>query len=380
MISIYTSIVELPESWNAIAVNNIFLSKNYLEVLEKTAPTNIKCYFIGFFNQDELVGIALLQFINLNQLTSFGARDRSIKTTIRNAFFKKLSSRILIIGNTMLSGQNGFLFSDAISKPDSFIALQNAAQKLKLILKSEGLQEHIITYKDILQKDLTEIDKKTFQNHFQFSAQPNMIFKIPTHWQTEQDYINALSKKYRDQYKRARKKAKGIEKKKMELEDILRYKETIYDLYLYVAKNAYFNTFFLHKDHFSQLKKSLQENFLFYGYFIDDTLIGFNTLIKNGSCMDTYFLGYDEKIQQSYMLYLNMLYDMIAYSINQGFDEIVFGRTALEIKSSVGAVPFEMQNFAIHNNSIANLAFATVYSYLEPKAVWTKRNPFKVID
>ena len=38
--------------------------------------------------------------------------------------------------------------------------------------------------------------------------------------------------------------------------------------------------------------------------------------------MDTYFLGYDESIQREKMLYLNMLYDMIAYSINKNFNEI----------------------------------------------------------
>jgi hypothetical protein len=31
-------------------------------------------------------------------------------------------------------------------------------------------------------------------------------------------------------------------------------------------------------------------------------LIGFNTLIKNGSVMDTYFLGYDDSIQREKML------------------------------------------------------------------------------
>jgi hypothetical protein len=57
--------------------------------------------------------------------------------------------------------------------------------------------------------------------------------------------------------------------------------------------------------------------------------------------MDTYFLGYDDSIQREKMLYLNMLYDMIAYSINKGFKEIIFARTALEIKSSVGANQFK---------------------------------------
>jgi hypothetical protein len=47
-----------------------------------------------------------------------------------------------------------------------------------------------------------------------------------------------------------------------------------------------------------RLKKVLKDNFLFYGYFLGEELIGFNTLIKNGSDIDTYFLGYDEKYQR----------------------------------------------------------------------------------
>jgi hypothetical protein len=65
--------------------------------------------------------------------------------------------------------------------------------------------------------------------------------------------------------------------------------------------------------------------------------------------MNTYFLGYNESIQRNKMLYLNMLYDMIAYSINKNFKEIVFARTALEIKSSVGAKPQILYGFAQHS-------------------------------
>jgi len=43
--------------------------------------------------------------------------------------------------------------------------------------------------------------------------------------------------------------------------------------------------------------------------------------------------------QKEKMLYLNMLYDMVCHSINKGFKQIIFARTALEIKSSVGAIP-----------------------------------------
>ena len=163
----------------------------------------------------------------------------------------------------------------------------------------------------------------------------------------------------------------------MHLEDIIFYEDAIYELYFHVAQNAPFNTFFLPKNHFRVFKEQLKDHFLFYGYFLDEQLIGFNTLIKNGEVMDTYFLGYDDTIQREKMLYLNMLYDIIAYSINNGYKEIVFGRTALEIKSAVGAKPQEAFGFMEHSNTLINKNLERVFSYLEPKTKWQQRNPFK---
>ncbi|MBP6758221.1 MAG: GNAT family N-acetyltransferase [Flavobacterium sp.] len=376
-IKIYSSTANLPENWNSLALDNVFLSKEYLEILEKSAPINMFCHFIGLFQNHELVGIALSQFLDLNKMNSFGERDKCVKTTARNIFLKNLCSHILIMGNNMLTGQNAFAFSDKIDKIQGLQALKAASKKLELLFKNKGTKVHITTFKDFAKEETTAFQQAGFQKYFQYSTQPNMLFDIPSHWKSEQDYIEALSKKYRDQYKRARKKAEGIEKRKMHLEDIIKHEETIFDLYYHVAKNAHFNTFFLAKNHFRTFKEILQDKFLFYGYFLEDKLIGFNTLIKNGDVMDTYFLGYDDSVQREKMLYLNMLYDMIAYSINKGFKEIIFARTALEIKSSVGAKPMEMYGYAQHNNPIADLAFEKVFGYLEPKVEWKERNPFK---
>ena len=374
---IYFSSENLPSNWDVLALNNIFLSKDYLKILEKSAPENMVCHFIGFFRDKELVGIALSQFLDLNKLESFGERDKCIKTSIRNSIFKNFCSHVLILGNNMLTGQNAYAFSDRIDKNTALLCLKTASKKLETIFKNKGQKVHITTFKDFPQEETTVFQKAGFQDYFQFSTQPNMIFDIPTHWKTEQDYINALSKKYRDQYKRARKKANGVVKIKMHLEDIIKHEDTIYDLYFHVAKNAHFNTFFLAKNHFRTLKEILKDKFLFYGYFLDEKLIGFNTIIKNGEVMDTYFLGYDESIQREKMLYLNMLYDIIAYSINKGFKEIVFARTALEIKSAVGAKPQEMFGYMKHSNIILDTVIEKLFCYLEPEVVWQERNPFK---
>ncbi len=334
------------------------------------------CHFIGIFDKEDLLGIVLTQFLFAEKLESFGERDQCLKTSVRNFALKNFASHVLFVGNNMLTGQNAFAFSPNIKEVKAIKTLHKAITQLKKDLKAQGKKVHITSIKDFTAKEIEPLQAE-FKNNYTFSTQPNMVFEINKNWKTEQDYIDALSKKYRDQYKRARKKSEGVEKKKMSLADIRKYEDVIYELYFHVAKNAPFNTFFLARNHFSFFKEIMKDDFLLYGYFLDEKLIGFNTLIKNGSVMDTYFLGYDESIQREKMLYLNMLYDMIAYSINQGFSSIVFARTALEIKSSVGAKPVKMYGLITHSNALINHNIARFFNYLEPKTEWQERNPFK---
>ncbi|MHC0441984.1 peptidogalycan biosysnthesis protein [Flavobacterium sp. 3-210] len=373
---IYNRTSLLPLEWNSLAAENIFLTREYLEVLENSCPVNMICHFIGIFKDEKLEGIALTQFLFAEKLESFGERDQCLKTSVRNFAFKNFASHVLFVGNNMLTGQNAFVFSKNTEIPKAVKTLHKAINQLKKDLRSSGRKVHITSIKDFTSEEIKPLQTE-FKNNYTFSTQPNMIFEINENWKTEQDYIDALSKKYRDQYKRARKKSEGIIKKKMSLSDIKQYEDVIYDLYFHVAKNAPFNTFFLARNHFSFFKEIMKDNFLFYGYFLDEKLIGFNTLIKNGKVMDTYFLGYDENLQREKMLYLNMLYDMIAYSINQGFKTIVFARTALEIKSSVGAKPLKMYGLITHSNALINHNIAKLFQYLEPKTEWQERNPFK---
>ncbi|KAF2332016.1 peptidogalycan biosysnthesis protein [Flavobacterium daemonense] len=373
---IYNRTASLPTEWNSLAAENIFLTREYLEVLENSCPVNMICHFIGIFEEEKLSGIALTQFLFAEKLESFGERDQCLKTSVRNFAFKNFASHVLFVGNNMLTGQNAFAFAKNIQLPKAIKTLHKAINQLKKDLKAAGRKVHITSIKDFTSEEIKPLQAE-FKKNYTFSTQPNMIFEINKNWKTEQDYIDALSKKYRDQYKRARKKSEGIVKQKMSLSDIKQYEDVIYDLYFHVAKNAPFNTFFLARNHFSFFKEIMKDNFLFYGYFLDGKLIGFNTLIKNGTIMDTYFLGYDENLQREKMLYLNMLYDMIAYSINQGFSSIVFARTALEIKSSVGAKPLKMYGLITHSNALINHNIAKLFQYLEPKTEWQERNPFK---
>lgn len=337
----------------------------------------MQCFYIAIFNHHQLIGVSLAQYIDANKLESFGERDKCLKTMVRNWVFKNFASHVLFLGNNMITGQNGYAFTIPVDFEYISKILVESAKEITTYFKKKGVKIHLITFKDFYEDCSVELKKHNFAGFYEYNAQPNMIFYLDAKWKTNDNYLNALSKKYRDQYKRAHKKIDGIVVRELTIEEIENHEETIYNLYHYVAKNAPFNSFFLAKNHFSTLKKQCQNNFLLFGYFLNEKLVGFHTLLLNGTVLETYFLGYDAEIQKENMLYLNMLYNMTEFGIANGFQKIIFGRTALEIKSSIGAVPVTMSGFMFHTNSLINRYLHKIVPRLEPVLVWQQRHPFK---
>lgn len=374
---IFNSTAALPLQWDHVAQQNVFLQTAYLSVLEHSAPINMQCFYIGIFENSELIGVSLAQYLNLNVLESFGERDKCFKTIIRNYIFKNFASHTLFLGNNMITGQNGYTFSKEIDFECISEILRKSADEIIGYFKQQGIAIHLVSFKDFYENCAVKLRVYDFSTMYEFTTQPNMILYCNENWSTTEDYSASLLKKYRDQFKRARKKFEGIQVKNLSYEEVVAQEEIIYSLYHYVAKNAPFNTFFLAKNHFSTLKGQCGNRFQIFGYYIEARLVGFHTLLLNDETLETYFLGYDEFIQKENMLYLNMLYNMTEYGIVNGFKRIIFGRTALEIKSSVGAIPVNMSGFIYHTNSWINRFMKIIFKQLEPKTQWQQRHPFK---
>ena len=66
-----------------------------------------------------------------------------------------------------------------------------------------------------------------------------------------------------------------------------------------------------------------------------------------------------------------------AYEYDPNSQKIIFGRTALEIKSSIGAIPVNMSGFIYHNNKFVTKYIKQLFKKLEPTLHWQQRNPFK---
>lgn len=367
--TIFDHAADLPDQWDQVANGNIFLERSYLAVLEKASPKLMKCKFIGVFKEQKLQGIGVVQFIDFSSIQTFGSRDNVLKNGIRTFFFKLFSSRVLFVGNNMLTGENALSRSQNLDWIREFaVAVNNIAQVFS---------PHLIIWKDFFYSNALTLQNNPVKDAYLFSAQPNMIVDIPASWHTASDYFMQFTKKYRDQYKRARKKLQGVEKIVLTYQEVLAQQTEMYQLYLNVAQKAPFNTFFLPEDHFSIMKKEMGDQLLIQGYFFNKKLIAFSTMILNAQNVDTYFLGYHEDYQKQHLLYVNMLYDMIEQAITLKSKKIVLARTAMEIKSSVGAIPYEMFGFMKHRNYLLNKLIPILFKIFEPQQHWQQRHPFK---
>lgn len=382
---IYDAVSQLPKEWNALAVPDIFLNTSYLKAFESAAPETISLYYIGIYSDDLLVGIVIVQRIKLYAKDMFRSEWSSKwTTTLKDWVSKSLKGTILVIGNLTHTGQHGFYFdSKVISQMDFLSVLFDGIDALKVrIKKQEDKSIRAIMFKDYFPTDAIHEAIPLFlaRQFYKASVQPNMILHLNPEWKQMTDYVGALTKKYKTRYKRARLKLCKIKAVELNESDVNRYSERMYGLYMNVSKNASFNTFVLPKDHFLKLKMELKDNFRLFGYFLDEELMGFYTLILNNDALETYFLGYDPQHQTQHQLYLNMLYDMILFGIDNNFESIVFARTAMEIKSSVGAAPQPMSIYIKHTNKVVNSALKSIFRLMDPEQVWEERHPFKNME
>jgi hypothetical protein len=380
---IYNSTNELPDSWDALPIQDVFLKTAFLNSLEQSAPSNISSYYLCIYKQEELVGIAIIQRVQMYVDDVFRKKsNHTIKQFAKNLITEIIKGNALIVGNLMHTGQHGIFFLKDKITQDVFLemvykAIETLSENIK---KQFNKKIRIIAFKDYFEDENIHNSVNFFKQKKLYKAQvqPNMMFSIPTHWKTPEDYVSALTKKYRSRYRTARKKSTEIQYRELELDAIKTHSNTLYKLYLNVSDNARVNSFILNKNHFLSLKAHLQEEFKVFGYFLNNELIGFYTLILSNDALETYFLGYNQELQHKHQMYLNMLYDMACFAIENNFKTIVYARTAMEIKSSVGAKPYNMYIYLKHtNNFMANSILKLIVTYMNPIRVWQERHPFK---
>ncbi|MBI9097686.1 MAG: N-acetyltransferase [Spirochaetaceae bacterium] len=382
-INLYETVAQIPsDEWNSVNQDNVLLSPEYLKAVEDTSPKGMKSYYAIHYENSKPVMISYYQMLKVNRALHEKispepeVSTRNFIVRIHDSFAEKLNFNMLICGNALLSGENGFSYLPGLDRETVYLGISESLRRIKDRLKGESTID-IILIKDFSVKN--EGPGDIFPRfHFQkFSSGPNMVVPIRKEWHSFEDYTKSMKSKYRRRVKSSLKKGRDLIKKSLTYEELSdsTIRKEIYELYLEVVNRAKFKLFALDIDFFAGLKKQLQDNFMFDLYYAEKRIVGFTTRIFNGDVMEGYTHGIKYDLNRRYELYQNILYDDIKVAIENKCTQINLGRTSIAMKSSVGAIADELTFFISLKNPVSNHILKAIKFFLKPSSEIC-RNPF----
>lgn len=364
---IYTDrFVEVEDFWFTYPDNRM-LSPAFMRAMEEGLPGTLQQRYLVL--RDEQGTVACLSF----QVAEFNALEDIRDTAVWSGWwgkFKRMAARLgnfrlLVLGNMFVVGENG-------------ICARNAAARVEVEGELKRLMQ-IIARKEnacvLVAKDFAA-PKPGIKGFHALEFQPAMSLDIRPEWVTFEDYLADMSSKYRVRARRALKKAENIRYVPLSLDGVIEYAEELTALYREVVRASGFGLVEAGPAYFISMKRLLGEDFEITACFFGETLCGFYSTLRNGDHLEANFVGFSAEYNRNAQLYLNMLYRIILDGISLGMKKVAFARTALEIKSSVGARPEQAIVYMAHVNPLLNLLLPAGVRFLEPREEWVERHVF----
>ncbi len=354
--------------------NNIFLSYNYLKAVEESQSQYAFRYLV-FYRNHMPVAIAYVQVLQIKLAESLNFSDCQHFSAGKELLFGDKASKVLICGNVFSSGENGFAHSNTIGKEEAYNALMNALCRLRRNENALGDVSSVVI-KEFWEKNydgLAMLNKNAYRG---FEVEPNLVLRIESSWHKMQDYLGDITKKYRKRYRDVMKKSEGLLVREFSAEEIADHSPRIKELFDAVHEKADFKFGHFNAAGFYDLKRNLHDQFIFKAYYLDAQLVAFAALFVNGEALDANYIGLDYDVNKTHCLYHRMLFDFVDVAIDQHCNELFYGRTASEIKSSIGAVPVNMKLYLRHRNTLGNQLLKPLLKFVQPTA-FEVRNPFK---
>lgn len=372
--------------WNTVIGQSIFFNIDYLKLIEKSTHVDLKCRYVIIYRNEIPSGIIYFQLTDF-KANVFGDLLQNeideIKSHRLKLFDKYVQSkdehdvlfRMLTCGNNLISGEYGFMHNKHIDRKDFYNVF---CTLIKTISSEENLRGKIsaVLIKDFY-KAVPEIEKNESFKGQSFSVEPNLVVDIPTSIDSLEAYLQLFSKKYRNRAKGILKHKANINSKLLSLKEIENLNGDLFKLYQNIYEKAKFKLLQLPSVYFSEVKKIFNEQFHVKGFYVNDHLVAFSSWFQMpDNTIEAHYIGLNYEVNEQHELYQNILYDFVEMAIIQKCDQVNLGRTAAEIKTTIGAKAHDLICYIQPQNTVSKLIVKPFIEFLSPKD-WIPRNPFK---
>ncbi len=361
----------------AVARNQRFLCLDYLIALQNAHDEGLELRCVVYKRDDRVIGVAAFQIAHFT--TSEDAYSGWFLKGLNrvSVFFRgKHIHNILICGNAIATGEHGFAFIPGIDDAEKAYLIARSMNEISQLEKRRKKQICAMVAKDFyplsegFTKELTKARFKSFQ------VDHNMVMPILSEWSGIEDYLQALNTKFRTKAKAALAKSASLEITDATADDLNFHADTLTRLYENVHSRADFRLGKLNMKTLASLVRELPQQFKVKLYKLNGEVIGFMSAMNCGNVLEAHVIGLDYQYNRDYALYQRMLYDYILLAIHLKCERIVFGRTAAEIKSTVGAFPVDLICCFMHRRLVSNALLNLILNYVKPSD-YPQRDPWK---
>ena len=369
-----------PKIWKGLqCAKNIYFNPAFLKAVEKNHPEIVFSYIVLIDKNSNPIAFATIQIVNFhiddikNDLELLIRKLKNIGRKLHILPNKK-PLKILISGNTFVSGEHGIFIKKNQNK--KIIIKELAKAILHFVNANKKIKIDAFLLKDFRNKSLFISNELRDYNYHPFSVEQNMMLKLDENWHVFEDYLASMKTKFRVKARKAFLRSTNIKIENVTPENIDIQLPKMTALYKKVVDNADFNLGNFNLNSFKDLKKNLGNNYILKTYWLEDNIVGFISGVINQKSLDAHFVGINYELNKEHAIYQRMLYDYIEIGIEKKLNRINFGRTASEIKSSVGAVPQDLTMYIRHKKSITNKILKLFLQRIQPTP-FQQKFPFK---
>lgn len=379
----YVNIDDVPiEIWNELGcTQNLYFNPNYLSAIANSHP-NIEFWYVVLYNHEQTpIAFATIQIVDFylesiqNELQGMVGKIKNMGRKL-GILSKRKPFKILTCGNTFVSGEHGIVIKNNQNKQEVIKALAKSVVHLANNKKHITYKISGFMLKDFIHESLLITDELLEYNYHSFNVEPNMLMQIQTQWTNFSDYLAALKTKFRVKAKKALERSFPLEIVKITPYNFYQYAEEMERLYKNVSGKAGFNLGTFNVAAYKSLKENLKDDYIIQVYLLNHKVVGFLSAMINKKSLDAHFVGIDYKYNKEFAIYQRMLYDYIELAIDKKLEQINFGRTASEIKSSVGAKPQHLTIYLRHKHQIPNKLLRFFLYKIQPTP-FHQKYPFK---
>ena len=371
--------------WTSICgPDHVFFNLRFLALIEHGTHAHLQCRYAIIYHRHQPCGIMYFQVTDFNagvfgDLLNHEVND--LTKTRRNLFRRYIQAnrhevlmRLFTCGNNLVSGQYGMMNNDLVDE-ETFNCL--ALEITRVVSKEEKLRGTIsaVLLKDFRQP-LTPLKSMVEEKFQPFNVEPNMLVEIPQGVSGLNEYISLFSKKYRNRAKKILEASSSLRHIHLDYEGIKTHEKEIYSLYEQLFEKAKFKLIKLPLNYFSEMKKIFGQRFILRISRLEEKIVSFySCILMEDDTLEAHYVGLNYEKNPEFDLYQNILYALIQEALRHQLSRVNLGRTAAEIKSTVGARPEELICYIRPQNLISGMMQKPFIQFLQP-GQWIRRNPF----